>query len=324
MAAPSDKALEQAALWLTTFESGEATPADEVACARWRGADPAHELAWQMIAETAGHLRDGLAGVPPGVVRHTLRGEAAVRSRRRALKALASVGAIALSGSGGWMMVRTGTYDRLAADHATRAGERRTVTLPDGTVVTLNTASAIDIAFDAQHRQVRLRAGEIDVRSGADALGRPLVIATRFGTVSPIGTRFVVRDIAAYDAIAVGVAEGAVRIEPAAGGPAARVEAGQQASFSRSSVSAPAPLDPGLRAWLDGMLVVRRMPLPRFVAELGRYRRGILRCDPALDGLAVSGAFPLDDTDAALTLLAKALPVRVRAVTPYWITILPR
>ena len=50
----------------------------------------------------------------------------------------------------------------------------------------------------------------------------------------------------------------------------------------------------------------------------------MLRCDPAVAGLRVSGAFPLNDIDASLRLLEKTLPVRVSKVTPYWTTVVPR
>jgi transmembrane sensor len=63
------------------------------------------------------------------------------------------------------------------------------------------------------------------------------------------------------------------------------------------------------------------MPLGEWVAELGRYRRGVLRCDPAVAGLRVSGAFPLDDTDRALQLLADTFPVRHVWRTRYWVSV---
>lgn len=329
MGMPDASVIEQAALWMTTFESGEATAADEAACARWRAADPSHEAAWQIMTATVGQIRGGMAEVSPAVARQALRTGGKHGARRRALKSLAGVGVLAMLG-GGWAMSRPGTFDRLAADLATGPGERRTITLPDGTVVTMNTASAIDTAFDASRRSIRLRTGEIEVRTAKDALGRPLLVATRLGEIVPLGTRFVVRDVPAADAtgraeaITVAVTEGAVRIVPAAGGMPVQLPAGEQVSFTATSVGAPEAVDLASRSWLDGMLVARRMPLPEFVAELARYRRGVLRCDPSLATLSVSGAFPLNDTDAALALLEKAVPVQARAITPYWVTVIPR
>jgi len=60
------------------------------------------------------------------------------------------------------------------------------------------------------------------------------------------------------------------------------------------------------------------------VAELARYHRGVLRCDPAAADLTVSGAFPVADTEASLALLAKSLPVRIGRATSYWITVQAR
>ena len=57
------------------------------------------------------------------------------------------------------------------------------------------------------------------------------------------------------------------------------------------------------------------------MAELGRYRTGHLACDSAVASLRVSGAFPVADTEQALAVLARSLPVRVRRLTRYWVTV---
>jgi len=70
--------------------------------------------------------------------------------------------------------------------------------------------------------------------------------------------------------------------------------------------------------------VVERMRLADFVVELGRYRPGVLRCDGAVSKVLVSGAFPLADTDAVLRMLEETLPIRVRSLSRYWVTIAAR
>ena len=72
------------------------------------------------------------------------------------------------------------------------------------------------------------------------------------------------------------------------------------------------------------MLVANEQRLDHFLAELGRYRTGWLRCDPAIAGLRISGAFALNDTDQALQALTTSLPVRIEETTRYWVTVLPR
>lgn len=69
------------------------------------------------------------------------------------------------------------------------------------------------------------------------------------------------------------------------------------------------------------MLLAQDMPLGSLISELSRYRTGILRCDPAVANQPVSGAFPVTDTDASLTLLAKTLPITVSYRTPWWVTV---
>jgi len=71
------------------------------------------------------------------------------------------------------------------------------------------------------------------------------------------------------------------------------------------------------------VLAADNMRLDAFLAELGRYRKGWLRCDPQVAALRISGAFQLADTDAVLANLAHLLPVQISARTPYWVTVLP-
>ena len=72
------------------------------------------------------------------------------------------------------------------------------------------------------------------------------------------------------------------------------------------------------------MLAAQDMRLDAFALELSRYRPGLLRVEPQVAGLRLSGAFQLDDTDAVLENLARMLPVDVLYRTPYWVTIAAR
>lgn len=70
--------------------------------------------------------------------------------------------------------------------------------------------------------------------------------------------------------------------------------------------------------WTRGRLVVDGWRLDRLLAELQRYRSGYLGCAEQIGHLKVSGSYPLDDTDMALGVIARALPVRVERYTHYW------
>ncbi|MCF4993071.1 iron dicitrate transport regulator FecR, partial [Pseudomonas gessardii] len=102
------------------------------------------------------------------------------------------------------------------------------------------------------------------------------------------------------------------------------VAAGWQTQVDRQGVGAPRPTDGLLaQAWLRGILPAERMRLDVLLAELSRYRAGILRCSEQVAALRVTGSFQLDDTDAALALVAHALPVRIERRTRYWVTVVP-
>ena len=71
------------------------------------------------------------------------------------------------------------------------------------------------------------------------------------------------------------------------------------------------------------MLLAKAMRLEDLVTELSRYHTGKIRCEPAIAEMKVSGAFPVTDIPACLTLLYKTLPLRVSYITRWWITLQP-
>lgn len=228
---------------------------------------------------------------------------------------------VVAGGSAAWLREPT-LWQDLASDETTAVGERRSLTLADGTTLRLNTGSAVNIAFSNERRVVQLVRGEIWVQTAADVLHRPFLVQTEAGSVRAIGTRFTVR---AAGVVNVNVLQGAVELRPAdAPNQAQLLQAGETGDFTRTQASQARPMADGTGAWADGVLVASQMRLDDFLAELGRYRRGRLGCDPALAALRVSGVYPLDNTDHILAALTSALPVEVHTFTRYWVTLRPR
>ncbi|MNP59868.1 fec operon regulator FecR [compost metagenome] len=73
--------------------------------------------------------------------------------------------------------------------------------------------------------------------------------------------------------------------------------------------------------WSRGVLVAEDMPLGQVIDTLRDYRYGHLSMDPALGSLRAVGTYPLLDTDRALAMLERALPVRVVRTLPWWVSI---
>jgi transmembrane sensor len=314
-ASVSSKALEQAAEWLVRLQDG-ATSADRAACEAWRSSDPQHALAW----ERAERLLNKLGAVPPELAMPVL--NRAPENARRA--AITRIAALLLTVPAGWAGWRYAQSQPWAGDLHTAVGERRMVTLEDGTSVTLNTASAIDVRFTEAERLIVLRNGEILVRSSHAPDARPLRVRTDDGVLQPLGTLFNVRRHECSTSLSV--LEGAVRITPAsAAGEAQVVNAGGQTRFNTHHVAPVRAADPALSAWTTGMLLADQMRLDELVAEIARYRKGLLRVDPAVAALRVSGAFPVADSERALDMLVSTYPVdAVQRLRGYWITLIPR
>ena len=311
-------ALEQAAGWLMLLHAGSATEADRHACRRWQEASPDNARAW----ERAERLMNKLGGLPPELAMPAL--DRPARADRRS--AIVKLVALLAMAPAGWLAWRTADRQGWNAGHHTVTGERRTINLADGSEITLNTATAIDIAFDARERVVRLRHGEILIRTGHDAsTARPFYVETAEGRMEALGTRFNVRQDDGRTQLAV--FESAVRIEPRklARAQFRIIQAGQKTAFTASDIDAVSAGGRADEAWTQGMLLADRMALRTFTAELARYRSGIVHCDPAIGGLPVSGTFPLDDPERVLTMLVSTYPVdAVRRFSGYWISLTPR
>lgn len=314
-----DDVQQQAAEWLTVLMSDEAGERERTAWQRWRAQDPEHERAWQHIEAVSQRLhglhRSAAAQALAGTPQKTANG------RRRQLLAWLGVAA-----GGGLLAAQTNAWEgarALRADYRTATGERRDVALADGSVLSLNTGSAVNVRFDASRRLIELLAGEILVTSGhGTGSAAPLEVATREGVVRALGTRFSVRQ---HDGSSVvDVFESAVDIRPRdGGGVPLRLAAGRGVAFSRHAPDTPHAVDAHADAWARGQLIVDDVTLGDFLADLARYRPGIIHCAPAVARLRLSGVFPLADTQRILTMLPNSLPVQVRSRTRYWVSVEP-
>ncbi|MBP0600860.1 FecR domain-containing protein [Herbaspirillum sp. LeCh32-8] len=312
--------VRQAANWMARLWADDATPEDAAACSQWRNQRYEHELAWQRMQA----LGQKFTSLPDPAGRQALKAapEKLRLMRRKTLKAL---GLMLLTGGAAELGRRSEAWQGLAADYASGVGEIRDVMLPDGTRLVLNTNSAVDIVYTDTARRIKLRFGEIMISTAPDSATphRPFTVAGRDGEVLALGTRFVVRQ--REDSSSVAVMQGAVEVRPRRAGAVLRVDAGYQADFAADAAADTAErIEEGVGNWSQGLLLAEQMPLSDFIAELGRYRHGVLRCAPDVAGLKVSGVFSLRDTDRALSNLTLGLPVQLSYRTRYWVSVISR
>jgi transmembrane sensor len=289
------------------MESGAANDRDRANLQHWRDSHPSHEQAWQK----AQLLRQRFADLPSTLAMASL--DRPQASRRQVLKR--AVGAVALVPTA-WLISRQLPLDAWRADLRTATGEGKKVQLADGSSLQLNTASAVDI--DLNTRLLKLMEGEIALKVPGSS---PLRIQTHFGQVVVSQSEVCVRQWPT--GCRVSVLNGAVQLEPLRG-PVFSLRAGQQVSLQAAGAGAVEPFDVLAPGWRDGVLMAQNQPLGDFLRELSTYRPGVLRWEPELESLRVTGSFRLEDTDRILTLLAASLPLEVHSRTRYWVTLLPR
>lgn len=310
---PIDPAiLQEAADWLMRLHETHATSDEQEALQRWCSLSPAHGRAWQRAEVLLGDLKS----LPPAPARSAL---TRPNLRRRQILRLLWLPAAAPVGWLAWRnMVEEGERWHTAT------GQQRTLVLADGTQVQLDTATRIVVQFDDATRRIRLLSGEILVTSAPAVrhVPRPLVVSTPKGNARAIGTRFTVRHIDGDSASTVAVFEGAVEVSSAHA--LRHLESGHSTRFGQGRIQDSEPIhDTAGPAWTNGMIIARNMRLADLVAELNRYRPGLLRCHPKVAELRVSGTFPALEPDRSLDLLAASFPLRIQSRTRYWVTVEP-
>lgn len=297
--------LEEAAHWFAELAAGEVDPATRSAWERWLQADPRHGVAWARVEEISARF----SGLPVSGRVALARRE--TLERRRALKVLGLVfGGLAL----GWNRGDDWRWGQ-GADLSTAVGEIRAFDLAAGVRVWLNTDS--QLAQEAPDGWRLLRGEALFEGQGGAA---PLTLETVAGRVrlgpGCCGVRG--RD----EGVEVAAYAGTFQLLPRQARPQPLAE-GARALLTPVAVLPLGRVDPGRQLWRQGRLAVDDWPLAALVAELGRYRPGLLSCAATVANLRVVGSYPLDDTDRALAALADSLPVRVERRLPWWVQIVP-
>ena len=315
---PIDRRIaREAAGWFVRLQNDGASAAEHAAGAEWRARHVDHERAWQLAERFSSQARQLCAGAGRAALERPRSLE-----RRKTLKTLAL---LIVGVPLGFTAQRCLPWREWQADERTATGEQRTLRLPDGGQIRLNTGSAVDIAYDDNVRRVRLIAGEMLVEVPREPASRPFIIDTAEAEIALLGSRFLVRQYPRSTYLAA--LEGAAQVRPRL----SRGDDGQlHLAAGRQTHIFPQAAEPSMALaqhrldWLGGVLRADKMRLDDFISELDRYRPGLLRCDPAVGALRISGVFQLRDTEQVLHALSQTLPVNINYRTPYWVTLTAR
>jgi transmembrane sensor len=300
---------EEAARWVIRQDRGAWTPAEQAELEAWCAADSRRRGAlFRAQAAWAGLDRASVFGRAAG------QGHVIVRPRlsRRVVLGLGATGAAAAAGLAAVaVMVPSG------ARYRTAVGEVRTIALPDGSRVVINTASELEADLQKDGRRLRLDRGEAWFEVVRDP-ERPFVVAMGPAQVRAIGTAFSARRRPGGTEVLVTEGAVAVRSRIAFARPPVHVGAGYRIFVSdllgpQQSVRAVAEIDRAL-AWRSGQIVLDGDTLGEAVAEFNRYNaRKIVLEDPNLAGERLVGWFRTDEPESFATAAARMLGLRVFA-----------
>lgn len=305
--------LDAAIAWQLTLDGGGASPVEREEFAKWYASHEEHARAWRQLG-----MLDQRFSVASGPARVALlQSRESIRRRVRKIGSGAASVMLALGVAlfAGERYLPIGYW---LADQRTATGEQRTLRLTDGTLINLNTHSALDVRFDEKERRIVLQEGEILIETGHND-ARPFIVETRDGHMRALGTRFLVKR--EDQGTRLSVLQSAVAARPQTLPDEQILKQGQQVMMRADGLGPMLAINPGADAWTRGMLVVDNARLEDLVAELDRYRPGHLGVAPEVANLRITGSFPLHDTDLALTALLPTLPVQIEKHTAWWVTV---
>ena len=323
-----DMSSRKAVEWFMRLRSPDVSRADLQAQAEWLAASSENRNAYEEVAREWERL-DGLADWANTEIGQ-LDNRSAARMRRRgvirgaaAATAMALILALIL-----WPTPGSVPQELPSLRYETVKAEQRQVVLEDGSRVHLNTASAVEVSFSRDVREVRLVRGETLFDVEHDSI-RPFVVRADQYSVIALGTRFAVRHTGRQE-VEVTVLEGRVTVRreqgstlpspsPGGGGEApvtgeglsVIVRPGQQVQLAASRLM-DLPVNVNVEketAWLRGNLAFEATPLREVVDEMSRYMPGSVRVAPDVPDHPVTGIIQIRNPDRMLKLLSQVVPV---------------
>ncbi|KWT65815.1 putative iron siderophore sensor protein [Hyphomicrobium sulfonivorans] len=296
--------VEEAAAWFAKLNDGKPSSRYRQAFSEWLNSDPRHADAYadiQRLWDSAGEI--------PVLKEH----DKALKTKKVTRRQLGVAAMLLASGALLWRLAPSGPHP----DFQTATGQRKTVTLADGTRVELAAQTQIALGFTPETRRVVLLAGEAFFEV-APAPERPFVVDAGSASVRALGTAFAVSREA--QDVRVLVTEHAVRLS--SGTRNVEITSGHSAAYDGYQISAPEAAD--MRsdlAWREGRLVFTHAPFGQVAATINRWRTGrLIVVGEELVRQPVTVIAEIDQLDAVIARLGEILPTRIVEVGP-WLTL---
>lgn len=295
---PHDDIQEVAAAWYARLDSGSA---DRVAFEAWRDADPRHASAFAQVHAAMRQMEKlrGLTAPPPPLQQPTRRSFLTSGKIAAGLVAIVGIAGITAIGAGA---------GRARAE--TVVGERKTVALPYGDRLELNTDSKAEWRSSRETRELWLKRGEVAVKVTQGS--KPFTLRAGKHVVQ-LGTGEYIARLRATSLDLISLA-GTARIDD--GGKTLVEVRPQQAAILTGTQDRVRPVSSDdihfLTGWRQDELVLNGQVLSEVVEEYNRYLdRKIIIADPEIGGLQLGGRFTNRDPSKLLAGLEASFGIHV-------------
>jgi transmembrane sensor len=313
--------IEQAALWWHRMQE-DASVELSTGFREWVS-DPTNTRALDAVERTMGNLND--LGAAPEILDHRRLALTRLRNagtRRRlpskaAISAAATLLVVAILAGGAWHF-----KSRQPTSYATGFGERRVVALSDGSRISLDSDSRVDVRYTKTGRTVTVDYGRARFDVAHDVT-RPFTVTAGAETVVAVGTSFNVEYLGST--VLVTLIQGHVLIKGSSSSgslvarragtqkpnPPISLVAGEQlvAEIGTRPVVTNADLD-AETAWEAGHLVFRGEPLREAVERVNRYTDHPIVVDPSVASVRISGVFNAGDIGSFVGAITGYFPVQ--------------
>lgn len=323
-----DQLEQEAVVWLIRLTSGDETAEDFTQFGLWRNRSPAHNqaylkiaklweildaplLAWRQQMQAADTVKVDLAeqlAYPVKPVPKTI-------ARSRFISGVIAASLLVVTTLGLFPDVWLYPW----ADYRTLIGGQAQVSLADGSVIHLNTNTAINTYFSANTRRVELLRGEAEFEVAHDR-GRPFIVTSGAVSTQAVGTKFLVRYEGGEGLISLleGKIHSFSQNKAAKADSGVTLSVGQQLQFKDNHIGNVTRFNADQAStWTNGRLLMNFVTLGQAIKEINRYRRGTVKLlDDNLAKWEINATIDLNYINAWLDALEATLPAKVHHFGP--------
>jgi len=297
---------DKAADWVERKMHNTWSVTDEAALECWLSQSPAHRIAfWRLDGAWNETSRLTALRSPPS---HHPQVASPPRIRPIISKSLAVAAVVVALG-----FSISGYFSPRGTTYSTALGERKTLTLADGSQIELNTNTVLRADSNGTARKIWLEKGEAYFRVRHDA-AHPFEVIAADQRITDLGTEFNVQTDG--DRLKIAVVQGKVRFDGKSRRAHADLLPGDVAVAEASKFSLtriPAPELASRLSWRSGKLMFHHTPLAQVAAEFNRYNsQQVIVADQQARALTINGTFATNDVNAFARIAQSVLGLRVK------------